>query len=354
MKILITGGCGFVGANLARHFHQQGHEVAVLDNLVRRGSEYNVADLTELGVSFVHGDVRNPEDLAALPSFDVICETSAQPSAIDGYANPMFDLSNNTFGLLNVLEKARRDDSILIFWSTNKVYSGDRVNAIPVKEADTRWVWDDTADFRAHGFSFERGISQDFDVDGGQHSIYGVSKICADLLCQEWHDAFGVRTVINRFSCLAGPGQFGKSAQGWVAWWVIAFHFGMPLRYIGWDGKQVRDALFTPDINRLIELEIEKIDQCAGQVFNIGGGMDVSLSLREMTAWCEEQFGRQVPVTIEPTPRKADHVVYISDTSKAERILGWQPQVGLEQGLQQIKEWVESEHDRLAQLYAIK
>lgn len=351
MKILITGGCGFVGANLTRHFLQQGHEVTVLDNLVRRGSEFNVPDLTALGARFVHGDVRNPEDLATLPRFDVICETSAQPSAIDGYANPIFDLTNNTFGMLHVLEKARRDDSIFIFWSTNKVFSGDRVNAIPVKEQDTRWAWDAAGGYQARGFSFEHGISEEFDVDGGQHSIYGVSKICADLLCQEWFDAFGVRTVVNRFSCLAGPGQFGKSAQGWVAWWLIAFAFDLPLRYIGWDGKQVRDALFTPDINRLIDLEIQNIDQAAGQVFTIGGGAACQLSLREMTAWCEERFGKTVPVTIEPNPRKADHVVYISDTRKAKKLLGWEPQIDREQGLEQICAWVEDEHDRLARLY---
>jgi CDP-paratose 2-epimerase len=352
MKFLITGGCGFVGANLAKHFVKQGHEVTVFDNLVRRGSEFNIPDLNRLGVRFVHGDVRTAEDLAALPKFDVICETSAQPSAIDGYANPLFDLTNNTFGLVNVLEKARRDEAILIFWSTNKVYSGDRVNAIPVIERDTRWAWNEAAGYRARGFSYERGISEKFDVDGGQHSIYGVSKICADLICQEWCDAFGVRTVVNRFSCLAGPGQFGKSAQGWVAWWVIAFHFGLPLTYIGWDGKQVRDALFTPDINRLVELEIQKIDRCAGRVFNVGGGPGITLSLREMTAWCEQRFGKTVPVNILPTPRKADHVVYISDTTSAEHVLGWRPTTTLDRGLEEIVTWVEQEHDRLKLLYA--
>jgi CDP-paratose 2-epimerase len=352
MKMLITGGCGFVGANLARHFLQQGYEVTVFDNLVRRGSEYNVPDLQKLGARFIHGDVRNREDLAGLPRYDAICEASAQPSAIDGYANPLFDLTNNTFGLINVLEKARLDEAILIFWSTNKVYSGDRVNAIPVKEAETRWVWDEAAGYAARGFSPERGISEAFDVDGGQHSIYGVSKICADLICQEWFDAFGVRTVINRFSCLAGPGQFGKSAQGWVAWWVIAHHFGLPLVYIGWDGKQVRDSLFTPDINRLVQMEIEQIDRCAGRVMNVGGGAEISLSLREMTSWCEKRLGKSVPVEIMPTPRKADHVVYISDTSTAEELLGWRPEVGLDEGLEQIVAWVEQEHDRLAALYA--
>jgi CDP-paratose 2-epimerase len=351
MKLLITGGCGFVGANLARHFVAKGWEVTVFDNLVRRGSEFNVADLTKLGARFIHGDVRCAEDLAGLPRFDAICETSAQPSAIDGYDNRLFDLTDNTFGLVNVLEKARRDESILIFWSTNKVFSGDRINAIPVNEGPTRWCWDASAGFAAPGFSYARGISERFDVDGGQHSIYGVSKICADLLCQEWFDAFGVRTVVNRFSCLGGPGQFGKSAQGWVAWWLIAFTFGLPLTYIGWNGKQVRDVLFTPDINRLVELEIANIDRCAGRVFAIGGGPECTLSLREMTTWCERHYGATVPVQILPTPRKADHVVYITDTTSAEEALGWRPTVKLAQGLDDIAAWVEAERERLKALY---
>ncbi|NUP99295.1 MAG: NAD-dependent epimerase/dehydratase family protein, partial [Armatimonadetes bacterium] len=260
MKVLVTGGAGFVGANLGRYLSERGHQVVALDNLVRRGSELNLPLLKAQGVQFVHGDVRSPEDFVALPKdIEVVLETCAQPSAIDGYGNPLFDINNNTIGLLNTLEFARRCGAGLVFWSTNKTYAGEHINAFPLVERELRWEWDKEAIAREYGghlprgFDPDYGFSAEFTVDGHDHSIYGLSKIMADLACQEWYDAYGVPTVVNRFSCLAGEGQFGKSAQGWVAWWAIAFFFGLPLKYIGWEGKQVRDALFIEDICRLVE-----------------------------------------------------------------------------------------------------
>ncbi|MCC7491072.1 MAG: NAD-dependent epimerase/dehydratase family protein [Fimbriimonadaceae bacterium] len=358
MKILITGGAGFVGANLAQWLAARGHRVFVMDNLVRRGSELNLPRLKEQGITFVHGDVRCAEDFVALPKdIEVVLECCAQPSAIDGYANPLFDINNNTIGLLNTLEFARRCGAGLVFWSTNKTYAGVHINKFPVVEQDSRWVWDKAAiaaeygDKLPAGFDPDHGFSAEFTVDGKDHSIYGLSKIMADLACQEWSDAFGVKTVINRFSCLAGEGQFGKSAQGWVAWWAIAFHFGLPLKYIGWAGKQVRDALFIEDICRLIETEIGMLDQLAGRVFNVGGGRDITLSLREATALMERRFGWSVPVVYEEDPRKADHCIYISDIRPLTAATGWTPQVTVEEGYDRIIRWVVDHEDELARLY---
>lgn len=358
MKILITGGAGFVGAQLAYNLKEKGHQVVAMDNLVRRGGEMNLPRFKKRGIAFVHGDVRNREDFAAIPKgIDVILETSAQPSVVVGYDNPIFDITNNTVGLVNVLEYARVNKSAVIFWSTNKVYSGDRINAFPMDERATRWAWNKEAcrkrygDRLPAGFDPDHGFSEEIGVDGGQHSIYGLSKAMADLACQEYADAFGVKTVINRFSCLAGEGQFGKSEQGWVAWWALAFHFGLPLRYIGWKGKQVRDVLFIGDICRLIEAEMERLDKIAGGVFNIGGGSGCTLSLVEATDYLKKKFGREVPVTVEAEPRKADQCIYISDTRKAERILGWKPQVGIEEGYDRIIAWVKENEKELRELY---
>ncbi|HIE53119.1 MAG TPA: NAD-dependent epimerase/dehydratase family protein [Armatimonadetes bacterium] len=810
MKVLITGGAGFIGAQLAFYLRERGHEVIVLDNLVRRGSELNLPLFKRWGIPFYHGDVRNAEDFVALPrDIEVICETCAQPSAIAGYDNPIFDITNNTLGLMHTLEFARECGAAVIFWSTNKVYSGDRVNAFPRREAETRWVWDQEAIQRQYGdhlppgFDPRYGFSEEFSIDGGQHSIYGLSKVMADLACQEYYDAFGVKTVVNRFSCLAGDtkietmggtlllrnirqgetvrtatplnngwadtstgafrtsgtgktlweirtkrgrviratgdhlfycpggykpvekiecgqlvevhptverqhyselpdqvilsprdfqtlftnpqwawpegtverclqdlkrrhldrisyrhpmiyvlarlvgyafgdghlelynthrsdnsratvratvrfydkdplnlraiqedirrlgfncgeirssrspsefngkpidgwstsftcgqrafvglmyllgvprgrkaeqayrvpswvreapgdvkaeflrgffgaelrcptirngelsyvaytqskresladaarafnediatmlaewdietsqfetyryqasngewtrgyelrikqgreniacfaekigyaynrermkacfhiaeflktglpiahyeewiadmtkgishpdsagvwdwvvekrpverepvydltvpetenfiangfhvhnclagkGQFGKSAQGWVAWWALAFYFGRPLKYIGWKGKQVRDVLFIEDICRLVELQMEHLEDIAGEVFNIGGGMKYTLSLREATALLEEKFGRSVPVELEPEPRKADQCIYISDIRKAEKLLGWAPTIGIPEGYDRIIAWIKENEAALRQLY---
>lgn len=351
MKILITGGAGFVGANLAFYFAKKGFDVFVMDNLVRRGSEFNLPGFKMRNIKFFHGDVRNKEDFTPIPRVDFILETSAQPSAIDGYANPVFDITNNFSGVMNVLEFARENDSTVIFWSTNKVYCGSRINSIPVKEDETRWIWGKSKDNMIPGFSFDFGISEDFSIDGQDHSIYGLSKVCADLLCQEWASAFGVRTVINRFSCLAGQGQFGKSAQGWVAWWAVAFYFGLPLQYIGWKGKQVRDVLFIDDICKLIELEIDNIEEITGNVFNIGGGIGNTLSLLEATELMRKRFKKEVPIRYEETPRKADQIIYISDIRKVERMLNWRPKVGIEEGYDLIIEWVRNNADKLSILY---
>jgi CDP-paratose 2-epimerase len=358
MHILITGGSGFVGAQLAFYFARRGHSVTVMDNLVRRGSELNLPLFKQNGVEFVHGDVRCREDFANLTGgVDVLVDASAQPSLVYGYANPVFDLTNNTFGLVNALEFARHRGCPLIFCSTNRVYSADRINALPRREEATRWVWDAAAwktipaERRPAGFDPVHGIAEEFSVDGGQHGIYGLSKIMADLACQEYADAFGVNTVVNRFGVLAGQGQFGKSEQGWTAWWAIAFHFGLPLRLIGWGGKQLRDVLFIDDVCRLVEIEIEKMDRASGQVFNLGGGPGQTVSLVEATDLMRRKFGRDVPVTLEPEPRKADLSIYVSDIRKAQRVLGWSPRVGIEEGFDRIIAWVRENEDGLRSLY---
>src|SRR5713226_3815623 len=358
MRILITGGSGFVGAQLAFYLQGRGHHITIMDNLVRRGSELNLPLFKQQGIEFVHGDVRSREDFANITgAVDAIVDASAQPSLVYGYANPVFDLTNNTFGLVNALEFARHRGCPLIFCSTNRVYSADRINELPRREKATRLEWDAeafTAQFGERGivgFDPAHGISEEFSVDGGQHGIYGLSKIMADLACQEYADAFGVKTVINRFGVLAGQGQFGKSEQGWTAWWAIAFHFGLPLRLIGWGGKQVRDVLFIDDVCRLVELEIAQADRLSGQVFNIGGGPGQTISLLEATNLMRKKFGRDVPVTVEPSPRKADLGIYVSDTRKVQRVLGWSPRVGIEEGFDKIIAWVRENEDSLRSLY---
>jgi len=358
MRMLITGGSGFVGAQLAFYFAARRHHVTVMDNLVRRGSELNLPLFQRDGVNFVHGDVRNREDFMNLEgAFDVLVDASAQPSLVYGYANPVFDLTNNTFGLINALEFARSRGCPLIFFSTNRVYSADRINALPRREEPTRFSWDAPAwhalaGMRPPGFDPAHGIAEDFNVDGGQHGIYGLSKTMADLACQEYADAFGVPTVINRCGVLSGPGQFGKSEQGWASWWVVAHHFGLPLRLIGWNGgKQVRDVLFVEDVCRLVEREIELMDRIRGQVFNIGGGPAGSISMLEATELVHKKFGRSVPVSVDPEPRKVDQCIYISDTRKAQRVLGWAPRIGLSEGFDQIIAWVRENAEALRGLY---
>lgn len=359
-KILIFGGCGFVGSNLALHFVKKNNTVIVFDNLVRRGSEYNMKLLRQNGVQFIHGDIRNKEDFSSIPNWvDIILECSAQPSAVDGYKNPYFDFSNNTLGLFNVLEYTRKNKCSLIFWATNKCYSGDKINniqGIKYIEKETRYDWYVNNDYIVDpaGFKPYHGFTSDFTIDGGQHSIYGMSKAMSDLACQEYANAFDLNIVTNRFSCLAGPMQWGKCAQGWVAWWAIAAKYNLPVVYIGWKGKQVRDVLFADDICNLIDLEINNIEKIKGRVFNIGGGMDNTLSLIEATNLMEKKFNVKMNTEYIPEPRKADHIIYITDNRPVTNAIGWKPKIGIEEGYDQIIEWVNNNDNILKELYNIK
>lgn len=345
MRILITGGAGFVGSNLAVYLSSSGFDVSVLDNLVRRGSELNLDRLKASGVAFNHGDVRSREDLFdgwgkphSYLRADVVLDTAAQPSAVDGYNNPQYDFTNNVSGVANVLDLCRAMNAGMIFWSTNKVYPVSAVHNQRILDVGDR-------------LSSEHCIDEKTPLDGGDRSIYGMTKVMADLMVQEYADAFQMPAVINRFSCLAGPWQWGKPEQGWVAWWVIAHRLGMPLQYIGFDGKQVRDVLYIDDLCRLIELQIQQLHEPGAEVFNVGGGKYSSMSLRECTDYCRHITGNRIPIETVPSPRRADFGVYLSETRKVEDRYHWYPTVFAEDALERIDQWVMSHCDQLSAMY---
>jgi len=358
VHVLITGGAGFVGSELAVRLTENNHRVVVMDNLVRRGSESNLEKLARHGVTFVHGDVRNAEDFENLPSgIEFVCDTSAQPSVVSGYSNPVFDITNNSLGVIRVLEYARTHRCPLIFFSTNRVYVVDRLLELPRRETATRMEWDVEAwkqipaEVRQRGFDPTHGVSEEFAVDGGQRSIYGLSKLLADAACQEYAQAFDMPIVVNRFGVIAGTGQFAKLDQGWVVWWAIAHYFKLQLKYIGWNGKQVRDILFLEDVCALVELQISQMERFRGDIFNLGGGAANSLSLREATELLEQKLGYSTTFTIEDSVRKADLPIYFTDNRKAVRILKWQPKVSIDEGLGQILAWIRANEAMLRLRY---
>ena len=358
MHILITGGAGFVGSELAVRLSEKSHRVVVMDNLVRRGSESNLERLALHGVRFVHGDVRNPEDFENLPSgIEFVCDTSAQPSVVSGYSNPVFDITNNSLGVVRVLEYARLNRCPLIFFSTSRVYVVERLLELPRREGATRIEWDAEAwkklpvESRARGFDPAHGISEEFAVDGGQRSIYGLSKLIADAACQEYAHAFDMPIAVNRFGVIAGTGQFAKLDQGWVVWWAIAHYFRLPLKYIGWSGKQVRDILFLEDVCALVELQMNQMDRFRGDIFNLGGGAENSLSLREGTQLLEQKLGHGTTVTSEDAVRKADLPIYFTDNRKVAKMLKWRPKVTIDEGFDRILEWIRSNEASLRSRY---
>ena len=340
MRILITGGAGFVGGNLATYFAIRDHEIFCIDNLSRRGSEKNLEIFRNFkNIQFMHCDIRCPEDFLNINfNPDIVLECSAQTTAIDGYRNPVYDFTNNTQGAFNVLEYCRQKQAGLIFWSSNKAYSGHFCNSIPMKELKTRFEWDLSIAKETRGWS-KLGFNEEGDVNGTNHTVYGATKNAADLICQEWSNAFDIPILVNRFSCLYGKNQFGKVGQGWIVWFAIAKKLKLPLYYYGYDGKQVRDCLHIDDVCSLIDNQIDKISTNSGNYYNVGGGIDNTMSVRELNNKLNLMMGINHDLETK-LPRAADQKIYISDITKVSNDFDWKPTINIEKGLTDILEWI--------------
>lgn len=341
-RVTITGGAGFIGSNLAHRLLAQGHQVTILDNLSRSGGAQNLAWLrAEHGdgaFRLVQGELAN---FAAVQRACVgaqrIYHLAGQVAVTTSVTNPRQDFESNALGTFNVLEAARlaADDPILLYTSTNKVYGG--MEDIRVVEGDTRYCYAD----------FPYGIPETQLLDF--HSPYGCSKGAGDQYVRDYHRIYGLRTVVARQSCIYGYRQFGIEDQGWVAWFMIAALKGRPIRIYG-NGKQVRDVLFIDDLLDAYAVLVDGIDASAGQIYNIGGGPDNTMSIwTEFGAQLERLLGRPIPVT-HGDWRPGDQPVYISDIRKAERELGWRPRIGVEEGTRRLFTWIRDHQDLFAHL----
>ena len=353
MRILITGGAGFVGGFLARTFLRasERNSVVLFDNLRRRGSEWNVAALMSAGATFVHGDVRNPDDLNAIEGrFDVLIEASAEASVHAGVNDsPRYVLDTNLFGAMNCLEFAHKRCGALVFLSTSRVYSIAPLRALPLKTTATRFDLDEQT-ASVPGVTFA-GVAETFPSDTPR-SYYGASKLAAELLCQEY-SAFGeLPVVINRCGVIAGPGQFGKTDQGVFTLWVARHYFGRPLQYTGFGGGglQVRDLLHPDDLAELIRIQLESLDRVSGRTFNVGGGRKGSVSLMEFTGICREATGREVAIAPLDVTSPVDVPWYITDHANVSRVLDWTPQRDPRQIAADVLAWVRENETVLAKV----
>ncbi|MFQ5734719.1 MAG: NAD-dependent epimerase/dehydratase family protein [Planctomycetaceae bacterium] len=352
-SLLITGGAGFVGSNLAVLFRERFPDVrvTVLDNLKRRGSEWNLPRLREAGVSFLHGDVRCEEDFEPVPDFDLLIDCAAEPSVHAGsQGSPRFVLNTNLSGTTNCLELARQRGAAFLFLSTSRVYPIRALNELRFEETDTRFRW--TTRDSPPGIS-EHGVAESFPLQGAR-SFYGASKLAGELLVQEYGESCGMKTLVNRCGILTGPWQMGKVDQGVVALWIARHHFKRPLTYLGFGGrgKQVRDLLHVRDLFDLIVLQMNSSDAWTGCVYNVGGGPDVSVSLRELTMLCEEVTGNRVPIDGDPQTNPLDVRIYETDSRRAQADFQWRPQRSVESTVADIHDWVRRNESRLQSLPA--
>ena len=347
-SILVTGGAGFVGSNLSLLFRDARPDlgVTVMDNLKRRGSELNLPRMRAAGIEFRHGDIRSPDDFDDLPHFDLMIDCSAEPSVLAGLAgSPRPLLDTNLVGTINCLEAARARGAAFLFLSTSRIYPIAALNNLPFAEAETRFRWEEVPGIP--GFS-ARGIAEGFAYDGAR-SFYGTSKLAGEQLIQEYVFSYGMRALINRCGVLAGPWQMGKVDQGVITLWVARHYFGRPLHYTGFggQGKQVRDILHVHDLFDLLQLQLETPERWDGRVYNVGGGNDVSVSLRELTGLCVQETGKTVPIASVPETAGVDLQGYVTDAHKVEIDFGWRPTRGPARIVRDIRSWIEENRESL-------
>lgn len=328
-SILITGGAGFIGVHSARHFHELGWEVTVLDNLSRQGAPENLAWLQQTWPArFVQADVRDRDAMERIVGElhpDTLLHLAAQVAVTTSVEDPRSDFEANALGTFNILEAVRcqSPQTFFINASTNKVYG--RMEDLGVVERNGRYEYADLP----HGVSEERPL--DF------HSPYGCSKGVADQYTIDYSRIYGLATVTFRQSCIYGTRQFGIEDQGWVAWFTIASVLGKQITIYG-DGKQIRDVLHVGDLVRLYEAAFAHRDRVSGQAFNIGGGPANTMSLLELIAQLETILGKKIPLNWSDW-RPGDQPVFVCDVSKAAKLLGWRPSIPVHGGVGELIDW---------------
>jgi CDP-paratose 2-epimerase len=345
-KTLITGGAGFIGCNAAKRFIERGHHVVVLDNLSRKGTEDNLQWLRQTCGEFTFEklDIRDRaamEDVFARHrDVDNVLHLAGQVAVTTSVTNPREDFDINALGTFNVLEAIRLQNikPKLLFSSTNKVYGG--MEEIRTHEANGKYQYTD----------YTKGIGEDVNLDF--HSPYGCSKGAAEQYVRDYSRIYGIPTIVFRQSCMYGLRQLGMEDQGWVAWFVICCVLDRDLTIFG-DGKQVRDALFSEDLLDAYEAAFNNIDKTAGKIYNVGGGPDNQLSLRELIAYLEGFSGKKMKVGYSDW-RPGDQPVFVCNIEKAHREFGWAPKTSLKQGIHLLYDWVVANEDMFRAIHGTR
>lgn len=333
---LITGGCGFVGSNLADALAARGDEIAILDNLSRVGSAENLKWLRSHHGNawrFIEADVRDAATLMQIVGEikpDVIAHVAGQVAMTTSINNPRLDFEVNAGGTFNILESVRLYSpyTVVLYSSSNKVYG--ELNDLVYHETDTRYSLLDYPD----------GLDEQLPLEG--HSPYGCSKLTADQYLRDYHRIYGLRTIVFRHSSMYGGRQFATYDQGWIGWFCLkALEMAdaeIPVFTISGTGKQVRDVLHAEDLVQVYLQAADQAERIAGQIYNIGGGIENSLSLLELFALLEDLTGNKMRFR-QIEWRAGDQKVFVADYRKAQRGFGWHPKVNKQDGLRRMLEW---------------
>lgn len=328
-NILVLGGAGFIGSNAANKFLSEGQEVTIFDNFSRVGSHVNADWLKKnhQNIKVVKGDIRTDRKLLEknIKGKDLVLHMAAQIALTRAVANPEEDFDINVRGTMHVIEAMRKlkSDATLIFASTNKVYG--KLEQVQIVEKEKRYEYKD----------LKTGVSENFPLIF--NSIYACSKGACDQYVHDYAHTYGLNTVVFRQSCIYGPRQFGIEEQGWLSWLTIAALKNKKITLYG-NGKQVRDVLFIDDLVNAFEFAHKNISKARGQVYNVGGGPEFTLSLLELLDHLENFLGKKIPYAYGDW-RPGDQPIFVSDISKMKKELGWKPKVPAKDGIKSLVDW---------------
>ncbi len=314
MKILVTGGCGFVGANISLFLKKKGFKVSSIDNLTRRGSLFNLELLKKSKILNYKFNINNYSKIKNLPRFDIIIDCCAEAAIEISRKEIDKVIQTNLIGTINILKKAKIDNSKIIFISTSRVYPILNINKI-VKNKNLK-----------NKLKIRKKFNET-DNTSGVKSIYGVTKLSSEMFLEEFSYAFGIKYIINRCGVISGPLQFGKQDQGFVSLWIWKHINSQKLEYIGYGGhgNQIRDVLHINDLNDLIFLQVKKFGKIYNNLFTVGGSSNSYTSLRDLTKLCQNLTGNKINITKNTKTSIYDIPYFITDNNKVFRTYRWKP-----------------------------
>ena len=331
MKILITGGCGFVGSNIAIYLKKKLKRAKIysLDNLTRKGSSYNKNRLKREKIENFNINVEKYKKIKSLPRFDLIIDCCAEPAIEASKKEPDRVFNTNLIGTFNILKKCVKDKSNIIFLSSSRVYSLDKLRKF-VKNLNIK-----------KNLKINKKINESFETEPVS-SLYGFTKLSSEKLIKEIFYVNKLKYIINRFGVIAGPWQFGKQDQGFVSLWVAKHYFKKKLSYIGFGGhgNQVRDVIHIKDVCEILLIQINKMNKINNYIFNIGGGVKNAISLKNLTKKCQELTKNKIHITKVKKTSMFDIPYYVSDNLKILKFYKWKPTIGIDLILSDIYKWL--------------
>ncbi len=333
MKILITGGCGFVGSNIAIYLKKnyKNAQIYSLDNLIRNGSRLNRNRLKAYKIKNYNFDIKKNDNFKKLPMFNLIIDCCAEPAIEVSKKEPDRVFNTNLIGTFNVLKKCIKDKTDIIFLSSSRVYSIEKLRSLVKSEKLLKPL------------KIKREIDESFSVDSAS-SLYGFTKLASEKLIREMFFKTNLKYIINRFGVIAGPWQFGKQDQGFVTLWLARHLFKKKLAYIGFGGNgfQVRDLLHIDDVCKIVSLQIKKLKKINNETFNIGGGLKNTISLKNLTRKCEIMTNNKIRIQKISKTSDYDIPYYVTNNNKIKKFYNWMPSKKIESILNDIYFWLKN------------